>query len=287
MTLLYKVKNEKNIYEICKNHFKISSRLYLKIKKNYISVNGNKVSTNIDLKPNDIIKIDLSYNEEQDNIVPNSNIKLDILFEDEWMLVVNKGPNLPVHPSLHYFETSLSNGVKYYYDSIGLNKKVRPVNRLDKDTSGIVIFAKCEYIQEMLSKQMQHGLFKKTYIALVEGILNNSGIIDKPIKRKDESIIERVVSADGEKAITTYKSIKTFNSYSLIELNLLTGRTHQIRVHMNSIDHPILGDTLYGKSSTLINRQALHSYKVEFIHPVTNKEIAITSPIPNDIKNLI
>ena len=208
-------------------------------------------------------------------------MKLDIIYEDEWLIVINKSAGIPVHPSMLHYTDSLSNGIRFYFDSIGLKKKIRPVNRLDLNTSGLVVFAKCEYIQEQLSAQMQTNDFKKEYICLVEGHLNEkSGIIDLPISRKPGSIIERCVSPDGQKSITKFTVLKEFDNYSLVKCILKTGRTHQIRVHFSYIGHPLLGDTLYGHSSNLINRQALHSYRISFIHPVTKHVLSFETPVP-------
>lgn len=174
----------------------------------------------------------------------------------------------------------------------GLKKKIRPVNRLDLNTSGVIIFAKCEYIQEELSKQMQKNIFKKEYLCIVNGIFPSDkklGTINLPIARKNGSIIERCISEDGQNSITHYEVLKEFKdkNYSLVKCLLETGRTHQIRVHMKELSHPLLGDTLYGTSSNLINRQALHSYLISFIHPVTKKEIKIMAKLPKDMRNLL
>lgn len=169
----------------------------------------------------------------------------------------------------------------------GLYKKIRPVNRLDKDTSGIVIFAKNEYIQECLIKQMTNNLFEKKYIAIVSGIFNQkSGTINAPIARENNSIIKRIVSPDGDFAITHYKVIGQKKDISLLDIKLETGRTHQIRVHLNYINHLIIGDTLYGKASIFIARQALHNYKTSFFHPITKRKVTYYSKIPPDIRNL-
>ena len=213
---------------------------------------------------------------------------LDIVYEDAWFLVLNKPPKIAIHPSILHFEDSLSNGVKYYFDKIKLKKKIRPVNRLDSNTSGLVIFAKCEYVQECLSKQMQKGIFKKEYLCLVLGKLNNlKGTIDLPISRKENSIIERCVNSNGQKSITHYEVLKEYKDFSLIKCKLETGRTHQIRVHFSYIGHPLLGDTLYSTKFELINRQALHSCYIEFIHPITNMLIQFSSELPKDIKSLL
>lgn len=279
MDLNYIVKNEINIRQVLREHFGISNRLLLKLKQNkkiYLN-NSNNIYLDMNIKENDLIKIILDFEEDNSNIVP-MQMNLNILYEDDSLLIIDKPPHMPVHPSLNHYENSLSNGVKYYFDSINLHRLIRPINRLDKDTSGIVMFAKNEYIQSRLTN------YTKEYIAIVVGKLEGKGIIDKPIKRKTDSIIERCIDESGEKAITEYEVLKNFNinGEDLTEVKCLlhTGKTHQIRVHMASINHPILGDTLYGKPSNLIDRQALHAYKIKFIHPITKKEIEVVSPIP-------
>ena len=185
---------------------------------------------------------------------------------------------------LHY-EHSLSNGVKYYFDSIGLKKKIRPINRLDKDTSGIVIFAKNEYIQECLVSQMKSKDFQKEYIAICDGIFDKKvGTINLPIARKEGSIIERCVSPLGDTAITHYKVLTELDNISVVECLLETGRTHQIRVHLSNVGHAILGDTLYGTRNDDAKRQLLHAYMVRFIHPITKKNVRYISSIPDDIE---
>lgn len=290
MDLEYKITNNKydNIKQVLKEEFHISDRLLKKLKLNHqIFLNYIPVNINYsDLKIGNLISIVLDFEEEYDNIVPLKS-NLNIIYEDNYLLVVNKPSNMPVHPSCNHFEDSLSNIVKYYFDCIGLKRKIRIVNRLDKDTSGIVIFAKNEYIQEALIQQMKNNTFKKEYLAILNGILErNSDIISAPIARKENSIIERCVNFEtGDIAITHYDLIKTIDTkYSLVHFVLETGRTHQIRVHSAYIGHPILGDTLYGSSSNLINRQALHAQKVSFIHPITKKSIILEAPLPEDMR---
>ena len=290
MKLEYLVENNKykNINEILSLEFKISSRLKNKlIKKNMVFLNENICDTRNNINIGDKLIIDLNYKEDNSNIIPKE-MNLDIIYEDNWLLVINKPAGITIHPSILHFDNSLSNGVRFYFDKIGLNKKIRPVNRLDKDTSGLVIFAKCEYIQECLSLQMKEGIFEKEYLCLVSGTFNQkAGTINLPIARKEGSIMERCIDEKGKQAITHYKVLKEFENYSLVQCTLETGRTHQIRLHMSSIGHPLLGDTLYGTSSPLISRQALHSYKIKFIHPITKKELELTAKIPQDIKNCI
>ena len=294
MNLEYKVIDNKycNIKEVLRSYFFISDRLLTKLKANKrIYLNGNTEYVTKQINIGDFISVNIDFEEESENITP-ININLNIIYEDDSLLIIDKPPFLPVHPSASHFEDSLSNGIKYYYDSINLKRKIRPVNRLDKDTSGIVIFAKNEYIQECLIKQMKSKLYVKEYIAILEGNIEKEiGIINAPIARKEKSIIEREISKNGDIALTHFEVIKNFEcnqkKLSLVKFKLETGRTHQIRVHSKYIGHPILGDSLYGKKSELINRQALHAYKVSFIHPITKEKIDIEANIPSDIGMLL
>lgn len=288
MQLKYIVKNnELNINQILQNELNISSRLLYKLIKNErILLNGNICDTRNYANSGDVLIVDFDYEEDNSNIVP-TKMNLDIVFEDNWLIVVNKPAGIAIHPSILHYSDSLCNGIRFYFDSIGLKKKIRPVNRLDLNTSGLVVFAKCEYIQECLISQMKDNLFKKEYLAFCEGIFENkSGTIDLPISRKDNSIIERCISKDGQPSVTHYEVLKEFNNYSLVKCVLETGRTHQIRVHMSAIGHPLIGDSLYGSISDFIDRQALHCYKLQFVHPITKKFMDFCGEIPLDLKKL-
>ena len=211
-----------------------------------------------------------------------------LIYEDEYYIVINKPSGIAIHPSILHYTDSLANGVKFYFEQKNIKKKIRPINRLDKDTSGIVIFAKNEYIQEFLVKEMKKNTFFKEYIAVCEGMFESKiGTINLPIGRKENSIIERCVCSDGDIAITHYNVLKSLKNTSVVHVTLETGRTHQIRVHLSNIGHPILGDTLYGNPSSVINRQALHAYKVKFIHPITGLNVEYIATIPSDIKSII
>ena len=286
MILNYTIKNTDNfitVKEVLKAYFNISDRLLLRLK-NSKSIFLNNLPTYVSkqVNANDTVTVIIDFIEESPNIVP-TKMNLNIIYEDDCYLIINKPPHIPVHPSILHYDNSLSNGVKYYFDSIGLKRKIRPVNRLDKDTSGLVIFAKNEYIQECLVRQMKSKELKKTYIAICDGRFEKKkDTINSPIARKPGSIIERCIDPSGDISITHYEVIDTLKNVSIVKCLLETGRTHQIRVHLSSINHPILGDSLYGNKNTEVSRQLLHAYQLEFYHPLTKKLVKYTAPIPAD-----
>ena len=290
MNITYIIKNtDISIKQILKEHFEMSEKLIIKLKKNQrIFINQNPVYINHTITSGDILSINLYFDEDSENIVPNPDIPLDILYEDDCLLIINKTARIPVHPSILHFKDSLSNSVKYYFEQNNIKRKIRPVNRLDKDTSGIVIFAKSDYIQECLVKQMKTNTFKKYYIAILEGILDcKQGTINAPISRKNNSIIEREISPTGDIAISHYKVLQENNNYSKVEFLLETGRTHQIRLHSKHIGHPIVGDFLYGTRNNNLDRHLLHAYKIEFIHPISKQKLVIQTDIPENFKEIL
>lgn len=289
MEIKYEIKNtNQTINNILQNELKISTRLLYKlIKLSKITINNTKCDTRKKANIGDILAINFDYEEDNSNIVP-TEIKLNIIYEDNWLLILNKPAGIATHPSALHYSDSLCNGVRFYFDKIGLRKKIRPVNRLDLNTSGLIVFAKCEYIQECLINQMKNNQFKKEYLAVCNGSFNEkSGTINLPISRKENSIIERCISLNGQTSITHYTVLKEFNNYSLVKCMLETGRTHQIRVHMSAIGHPLIGDSLYGSISDLIDRQALHCYNLQFVHPVYNNTLNFYGDLPFDFKIFI
>ena len=288
MILEYIVKDDdvnKSYREIICKKLKISTRLLKKLKnKHLLTVNGETMFVNNKAQERDHIQVDISTNEENDSVIPQKG-DLKVLFEDDYYIAVYKSPNTVVHPCSYHPDNTLSNYLKYYLNT---NNCVHPVNRLDKDTTGIVLFAKNEYAQELFIRMNDRPT--KVYITLVEGVFKEKeGTINAPIARKEGSLIERCVDFDnGQEAITHYRVIRESNDFSLVQVTLETGRTHQIRVHMAYIGHPIVGDGLYNEHKTaLINRQALHAYKLEFNHPITNEKVCIVSELPEDMVNII
>ena len=276
---------------IAENFNELSRTMIKKlIESNNILVNDKSEKVSYKVQANDNISIDVP--EAKETKLKAQEIPLDIIYEDSDIIVVNKPKGMVVHPANGNPDGTLVNAIlSICKNSLsGIGGELRPgiVHRLDKDTSGIVIFAKNEYIQEFLVKEMKKNTFFKEYIAVCEGIFESKiGTINLPIGRKENSIIERCVCSDGDIAITHYNVLKSLKNTSVVHVTLETGRTHQIRVHLSNIGHPILGDTLYGNPSSVINRQALHAYKVKFIHPITGLNVEYIATIPSDIKSII
>jgi 23S rRNA pseudouridine1911/1915/1917 synthase len=256
-----------------------------------IFVNDEVVKMNRVLNSGEIIKIDLAKDESQD-IAPEK-IDVDIVYEDEDILVVNKKPYMVVHPTKSYQSGTLANGVINYFMESNQNCIVRLVSRLDMNTSGLIIIAKNQFSHGMLSKEMSENKVEKRYLAIVHGIMREKqGTIDLPIYKPEgiENGIKRIIDERGQRSITHYNVVEEFKDSSLVECKLETGRTHQIRVHLSNIGHPIYGDTLYGhgeEEENLIKRQALHAYGLNFKSPRSGKELSLRAEIPDDMKELI
>ncbi|NRT75108.1 RluA family pseudouridine synthase [Clostridium beijerinckii] len=255
-----------------------------------IFVNDEVVKMNRVLNEGEIIKIDLEKDESQD-IAPEK-MDIDIVYEDEDILVVNKKPFMVVHPTKSYQSGTLANGVINYFMESGQNCIVRLVSRLDMNTSGLIIIAKNQFSHGMLSKEMSENKVEKKYLALVHGIMKEKqGTIDLPIYKPEgiENGIRRVIDERGQRSITHYKVVEEYNESSLVECKLETGRTHQIRVHLSHLGHPIYGDTLYGDGDEedLIKRQALHAFGLDFKSPRSGEILSLRAELPDDMKELI
>lgn len=277
-----------NITTVLKQHFKISTNLIKDLKKykEGIQVNGEHKRV-VDLAAKgDILKITIR-DTASENIVP-TDIPLDIVYEDEDVLVINNPSNMPTHPSMGNYENSLANGVMYYYKSKGEERVFRAVNRLDKDTSGLMAVAKNSYIHARLGEEIQKKELKRKYMCIVCGDVERDGTVDAPIRRADGSVINRIVAPDGQRAVTHYRVVKRYGEYTLLEMELETGRTHQIRVHMAYIGHPLVGDWLYGtEDHNIAKRQMLHSCYLCFTHPITGQIMEFKDEMAEDMRAFI
>lgn len=260
-------------------NFGVSSALLTKLKqdKNGIKLNGKFAKAIEVLKSGDNLTVNIKNSGKMPEKFECENVK--VAYNDEDILVLNKPPLMPVHESRNHRGDTLANVAACYMES---DCAFRAVYRLDRDTSGLVLIAKNELAASKLA-----GKIKKDYYAVVSGKFEGEGTIDLPIRRVQESIIERGVFDDGERAVTHYEAIKTDGENTLLKLNLETGRTHQIRVHFSHLGAPLLGDTLYGGSCEKINRQALHCKTIYFTHPITHEKITVDCDFPNDFKGLI
>lgn len=278
--------NEKILIAYLKEDMNLSSRKAKNLLKDgLIKLNDKKAYGDSRIKSGDVLYI---YEKEKhgDNIIPQEMV-LSILYEDEFMMAVDKPPAISVHPTGKNNKDTLANGIRYYFDMNNIYEPVRFYNRLDMNTSGIILIPKDGQTHSLLDRVSSTTMIKK-YQAVVMGIpKDNKGYINKPISNDTDEKGRRFISDKGKHAITEYKLIEIYPNSTLLDVFIKTGRTHQIRIHMSSIGHPIIGDSLYGECTPLIGRQALHASVLEFLHPINNQYITINSPLPKDIKQLI
>lgn len=263
----------------------ISNRLYRSLyKSKRIYINGAPLDKDFIVRKNDFVTI--FFEDEASDIEPQK-MDLDIVYEDEDLIVVNKPPFMLVHPTKNYPDNTLSNGIAFYFKQNNLKRKIRIVNRLDRDTSGLVIFAKNQFAHQQMALQLEDGRLEKYYYAIVEGIVEaDEGIIEQPIAQKLDSY-GREIREDGDYSKTYYKVLERLTDITLLRVKIFTGRTHQIRVHLDFIGHPIIGDTLYYKKNDLINRQALHASSLIFYHLRNKSKIELNTNLPNDMKLIL
>lgn len=278
----------KNIITFLKERFFPSKMItHLKHTDNSVMLNNQAVFVNTVLSVDDELIINYVEDDESENIVC-SDLSFKIVYEDEDIMVIDKPADMPVHPAINNFDNTLANGIAYYFASKNQKFVFRCINRLDRNTSGLLIIAKHRLSAAILSDFMKRREIHREYLALCSGIFKEkSGTVNLPIARVGESIIERRVDFEnGDKAITNYEVIREFTEdnplhciCSLLKITLETGRTHQIRVHMSHIGHPLLGDHLYNKEPGSLVRQALHSHIIEFTHPLTLETMRFVSDI--------
>lgn len=267
---------------------KLSSRLVRKVKaKKGILVNGNRIGLHAKLRKGDVVCVKM---EEEPNQFEPENIPIEAVYEDVDLLIINKQPGIVVHPTKGHPTGTMANAIVNYMQEKKQSFKIRFVNRLDRDTSGLVIIAKNPFAQQELSKQMQKNNVQKIYLAVVKGIIEEEkGTINEPIGRPDLDDIRRRVYDGGQESITHYEVIKRLkNDATVVRVKLETGRTHQIRVHMAHIGYPLIGDELYGYvNEEWIERQALHAETLIFNQPRNNERVEVKASIPEDIEDLI
>ncbi len=272
------------VYEFLKNKG-YSRNLIRHIKKEDqgILLNGRCPFVTDMLKPGDHLQITIKDNEPAKAVTPTP-MDIKIIYEDEDLLIVNKNADIPIHPSLNNYHSSLANGLSWYFKENGQNCVFRCINRLDRDTTGLTVIAKNMLSACILSEMARNRVICRSYLAVVTGEITKGGTISAPLSRKENSIVERKVDfIEGVSAITHYEPIKWGKGHTLLLVRLETGRTHQIRVHFKHIGHPLPGDYLYNPDYRFIKRQALHSYQLAFTHPITQKNMKFEAPLPEDM----
>ncbi|RGI30166.1 RluA family pseudouridine synthase [Melissococcus sp. OM08-11BH] len=293
MRFSWTVDEEKTTLKRFLNNKGVSRRLLAKIKfqGGTLLVNKQVRNTKFEVKLDDVVTIIIPDEGEHETMLPFES-KLDIVYEDDHLLIVNKPTEVASIPSQYHKNGTMANYVKYYYNQQQyVNRIIHVVTRLDRDTTGLMMFAKHGFAHAMMDKQLQSGELKKYYHALVGGDLSRlkkHETIDLPIGRDETSIIKRCVIENGQRAITEYKLVEINRDIAHVAVQLHTGRTHQIRVHFSAIGCPLIGDELYGGDLTKgLNRQALHCQKLVFLHPFTREELIFELPLPNDMEELI
>ena len=291
-TIEYKIEKEDSglrIEQFLKKHGYSSKNLAtIKRMPKSVLVNGEHFYMRQTLSEGDLLSIVISETECSEK-VPPTEIPLNIVYEDEDIIVINKPAGMPIHPSLNNYTNSMANALAYYYEQQKKPFIFRCCNRLDKDTSGLTVVAKHLVSGNILSCMVKERKFHRQYLAIVRGHVEPaSGTISAPLGRKDGTIIERTVDWEhGETAITHYRILEEKNGHSLVSLKLETGRTHQIRIHMKHIGFPLIGDYLYNPDMEFMKRQALHSHKIAFTHPITGKAMEFTAPLPEDMQKVL
>ena len=253
-----------------------------------ILVNGVHYYMRQELSKGDHLQVRICETKNSEKIPP-TNLPLNIIYEDEDLLVLNKPAGMPIHPSLNNYTNSMANALAYYFQSQGKPFIFRCCNRLDRDTSGLTIVSKHLVSGSILSDMTKYREVHREYLAIARGSVTPSeGTIQAPLGRKEGTIIERTVDWEhGEDAVTHYKVVKEANGHSLVSLRLETGRTHQIRIHMKYLGYPLIGDYLYNPDMEYMTRQALHSHHMEFTHPITGEHMSFSAPLPEDMARVM
>ena len=290
--ITYTIKNTENslrVEQFLRRHgYSYQNLTQLQKMPESILINGTWSYMKTLLTEGDTLTIHIQENQSSPNIPP-LELPLDIVYEDDDLIVINKPAGMPIHPSLNNYRNSLANALMYYYTRQNKPFIFRCTNRLDRDTSGLTVIAKHLVSSSILSQMAVRHEVTREYLAIVRGqVTPSQGTINAPIGRAGTSLIERKIDHEhGEDAVTHYRVINEKNGHSLVSLILETGRTHQIRVHMKHIGHPLIGDYLYNPDMKFISRQALHSYRLAFFHPITGKQMVFTAPLPEDMYRVL
>ena len=275
---------------LLRKHLNLSGTVIRRVKwlEDGILVDGLRVNTRFVPKPGQVLSVRLTDPQRLSGVIPTPGA-LDVVYEDEDIIVLNKPGGLSVHPGPGHFDDTLGNFLVHYYDQTGQQADFHPVHRLDRGTSGLLVAAKHPHAQEQLKLQLHTPQFRRVYLAVCEGVPEpDSGVVDAPLGAKEGSLMAQQVRPDGKSARTHYQVLKTACGRSLLRLELETGRTHQIRVHMAHIGHPLVGDFLYGtEDHSLITRTALHSHELHVRHPVTGQELEFVRELPEDMERLL
>lgn len=271
--------------------FSTQNMIQLKKRPESVLVNGQSAYMTHRLSAEDTLTVHITEDKPSEKILP-VRLPLDIVYEDEDLLVINKPAGMPIHPSMNNYDNSVANALAWYFQKKEVPFVFRCINRLDRDTSGLAIIAKhmvsAGILSGMVAAKGERGI-RREYLAIVRGsVTPPSGAITAPLSRKPGSVIERIVDFEhGESAVTHYRLLKEANGHSLISLQLETGRTHQIRIHMKYLGYPLIGDYLYNPDTEFISRQALHSCRLVFSHPITGRHMEFTAPLPEDMRKVL
>ena len=284
------VKRNRTVRDVIKENFRLVSHDISRAKydtPNGITVNGRQVRVNYVLRAGDVVKVRLS-DQLSEKTVPVQG-PLEIVYEDQDLIILNKPAGMVVHPSHGHFSDSLANYLCWYYKMNHDPHEIRTIGRLDKDTSGLIAFGKSRTAVARIVEQAEKGARRKVYYALAEGKFDNSfGTIDVPIAREFEGEIKRVARENGDSAVTHYEVVRQYPDYAFLKLQIETGRTHQIRVHMSHIGHPLLGDSLYGKGPIEgLDRAALHAGFMQFYQPFNGNSIRVGVRMPADMQHFL
>lgn len=281
------IKNKMPIIEYMSEFIGFSIRQSKKmIKDNKVQINGKKAYRDSSVKDGDLVELDTA--EQVNTAIEPEDIPISIIYEDELLLAVNKPPYMLVHPTPNHPGGTLLNAAAWYFRQKGEDSSLRLLNRLDMNTSGMVIIPKSAAVHSRLDEMRKTGAVRKFYTAVVDGTMESQkGRIDEPIGRDASDPIKRKVTTDGQPSMTIYETLKISGGHSLVRLELVTGRTHQIRVHLSHLGHPVTGDELYGTESGLIGRQALHASDMELPHPGGSGTLKLHAELPEDMLLLV